>query len=153
MSSSSSVPGWVAGEMLLRASKAMLDELHRRLAARGYPGVRPAHGYTFRAIGNAGTTAGELAQPARDHQAGGGADGRRARADGLRRADRRSGRRAAAATEADAHGLECLYTSAEIFDELLLEWRSDGVDVDAALNALVRLDTLWGASHGLRPVW
>ena len=51
MSSSSSVPGWLAAEMLLRASKAMLDELHRRLEARGHPGLRPAHGYTFRAIG------------------------------------------------------------------------------------------------------
>src|SRR6187455_806681 len=54
------MPGWLAVETLLRAGRAAIDELHRRLAERGHPDVRPAHGYAFQAIGAGGATASEL---------------------------------------------------------------------------------------------
>ena len=41
-------------EAILRAGRAAIDELHRRLAQRGHPDVRPAHGYAFQAIGARG---------------------------------------------------------------------------------------------------
>ena len=153
MSNSSSVPGWLVAEMLLRASKGLLDELHRRLAARGHPGMRPAHGYTFRAIGTAGATAGEIgSELGITKQAAGQMVDELVRMGYVERTadsvDRR--RRLLRLT---ARGLDCLDASAEILDDLLEEWRSDGADVDAALNALVRLDTLWASANGLRPVW
>ena len=44
----------MAVEAILRAGRAAIDELHRRLAQRGHPDVRPAHGYAFQAIGRGG---------------------------------------------------------------------------------------------------
>src|SRR5918994_1959083 len=52
--------GWVAVTAILRAGRSAIDELHRRLAERGHPDVRPAHGYAFQAIGASGATATEL---------------------------------------------------------------------------------------------
>ena len=45
---------------ILRAGRSAIEELHRRLAERGHPDVRPAHGYAFQAIGASGATATEL---------------------------------------------------------------------------------------------
>jgi DNA-binding MarR family transcriptional regulator len=50
-------------------------------------------------------------------------------------------------------GTDCLRASAEIFDELLAEWRGTGAAVEDALDALGRLDALYGGPDGLRPVW
>ena len=47
-------------------------------------------------------------------------------------------------------GFDCLRASAEIFDELLIEWRAQGDDVDAAITALGGLAELYGG--GLRPI-
>ena len=54
------MPGWVAFAAILRAGRSAIEELHRRLALRGHPDVRPAHGYAFQAIGSSGATATEL---------------------------------------------------------------------------------------------
>ena len=48
-------------------------------------------------------------------------------------------------------GVDCLRTSAEIFDELLMEWRTHSTDVDAAIAALGQLAELYGGR--LRPIW
>ena len=48
-------------------------------------------------------------------------------------------------------GVDCLRASAEIFDELLTEWRAQGDDVDAAIAALGGLAALYGGR--LRPIW
>ena len=42
-------------------SRAVIDELHRQLAARGYDDLRPAHGFAFQRIAQGGATGNELA--------------------------------------------------------------------------------------------
>lgn len=54
-------PGWKLGVQLLLASRALFDELHRRLAAAGHDHLRPAHGFLFQALGPNGATASEVA--------------------------------------------------------------------------------------------
>ena len=151
MSNSSSVPGWVAVEAILRAGRAAIDELHRRLGERGHPDVRPAHGYAFQAIGREGTTAGELGQRLGvTKQAAGQMVDELIRLGYVTRApDPQDGRRRLVTLT--PHGFDCLRASAEIFVELLAEWRAQGDDVDAAITALGGLSELYGG--GLRPIW
>jgi DNA-binding MarR family transcriptional regulator len=54
-------PGWRLAVQLLLASRALFEELHARLAEAGHPGLRPAHGFVFQAVGARGATASELA--------------------------------------------------------------------------------------------
>ena len=56
---------------------------------------------------------------------------------------------AAAARDAHPARFDYLRASAEIFDELIGEWRAQGEDIDAAFTALGRLKELYGG--GLRP--
>ena len=145
------MPGWVAVEAILRAGRAAIDELHRRLAERGHPDVRPAHGYAFQAVGTAGTTAGELGQRLGvTKQAAGQMVDELVRLGYVDRTpDPGDGRRRLVTLT--PRGFDCLRASAEIFDELLAEWRAQGDDVDAAITALSGLADLYGG--GLRPIW
>jgi DNA-binding MarR family transcriptional regulator len=141
----------VAVEAILRAGRAAIDELHRRLAERGHPDVRPAHGYAFQAVGTAGTTAGELGQRLGvTKQAAGQMVDELVRLGYVDRTpDPGDGRRRLVTLT--PRGFDCLRASAEIFDELLAEWRAQGDDVDAAITALSGLADLYGG--GLRPIW
>jgi DNA-binding MarR family transcriptional regulator len=141
----------MAVETLLRASRAAIGELHRRLAERGHADTRPAHGYAFQAIGPSGATASELGRALGiTKQAAGQMVDELVRLGYVeRRADPSDGRRRLVVLT--PRGIDCLRASAEIFDELLSEWRGTGVDVDGALAALGRLDALYGGE--LRPVW
>ncbi len=56
----SGIPGWRLGTQLLVASRALFDELHRRLAEAGHGDLRPAHGFLFQALGAREATASEL---------------------------------------------------------------------------------------------
>src|SRR3954467_14655420 len=109
---------------ILRAGRAAIDELHRRLAQRGHPDVRPAHGYAFQAIGPDGTTAGELGQRLGvTKQAAGQMVDDLIRLDYVERGpDPSDGRRRLVTLT--PRGVDCLRASAEIFDELLTEWRA-----------------------------
>lgn len=53
-------PGYELPLLLFAAFRAVIDETHTALAARGHTDLRPMHGFVFQAIG-AGTTAVELA--------------------------------------------------------------------------------------------
>lgn len=141
----------MAVEAILRAGRAAIDELHRRLAERGHPDVRPAHGYAFQAVGTAGTTAGELGQRLGvTKQAAGQMVDELVRLGYVDRTpDPGDGRRRLITLT--PRGFDCLRASAEIFDELLAEWRAQGDDVDAAITALGGLTELYGG--GLRPIW
>ena len=141
----------MAVEAILRAGRAAIDELHRRLAQRGHPEVRPAHGYAFQAIGREGTTAGELGQRLGvTKQAAGQMVDELVRLGYVDRTpDPGDGRRRLVTLT--PRGFDCLRASAEIFDELLAEWRAQGDDVDAAITALGGLTELYGG--GLRPIW
>lgn len=55
------LPGWQLGVQLLLASRALFEELHRRLADAGHDRLRPAHGFLFQALGAGGATASEVA--------------------------------------------------------------------------------------------
>jgi DNA-binding MarR family transcriptional regulator len=150
--SNSSTPGWVVVEALLRAGRAVIDELHRRLAERGHPDVRPAHGYAFQAIGADGATAGELGKRLGvTKQAAGQMVDELVRLGYVERSVDAADARRRLVTLTPA-GIDCLRASAEIFEELIGEWRKDA-DVDAALAALDRLDALYGRADGLRPIW
>ncbi len=153
MSSSSSVPGWVAVETLLRASRAAIDEVHRRLAERGHPDVRPAHGYAFQAVGADGATAGDLGRRLgiTKQAAGQMVDELVRLGYVVREPDPADARRRL--VRLTPRGVDCLRASAEIFDELMREWRAASGDVDVALAALTRLEGLYGRGEGLRPVW
>jgi hypothetical protein len=48
-------------------------------------------------------------------------------------------------------GVDCLRASADVFEEIVAEWRARGDDVDAAVAALGGLTRLYGG--GLRPIW
>ena len=141
----------MAVEAILRAGRAAIDELHRRLAQRGHPDVRPAHGYAFQAIGPDGTTAGELGQRLGvTKQAAGQMVDDLIRLGYVERGpDPSDGRRRLVTLT--PRGVDCLRASAEIFDELLAEWRAQGDDVDAAITALDGLAELYGGR--LRPIW
>jgi DNA-binding MarR family transcriptional regulator len=141
----------VAIEAILRAGRAAIDELHRRLAERGHPDVRPAHGYAFQAIGASGATAGELGvRLGVTKQAAGQMVDELVRLGYVtREADPDDGRRRL--VQLTPRGIDCLRASAAIFDELLAEWRGRGDDVDAAIAALGSLTELYGG--GLRPIW
>jgi len=145
------VPGWLAIEAILRAGRAAIDELHRRLAERGHPDVRPAHGYAFQAIGADGTTAGELGQRLNvTKQAAGQMVDELTRLGYVtREPDPDDGRRRL--VQLTPRGFDCLSASADIFDEIVAEWRARGDDVDAAVAALTGLADRYGGR--LRPIW
>lgn len=149
--SNSSTPGWLVVETILRAGRAVIEELHRRLAERGHPDVRPAHGYAFQAIGADGTTAGELGRrlSVTKQAAGQMVDDLIRLGYVTREADPDDGRRRL--VKLTPRGVDCLRASAEVFEELVAEWRARGDDVDAAVEALGGLAELYGGS--LRPIW
>ncbi|WP_270028002.1 MarR family winged helix-turn-helix transcriptional regulator [Solirubrobacter phytolaccae] len=145
------MPGWVAVEAILRAGRAAIDELHRRLAERGHPDVRPAHGYAFQAIGADGTTAGELGVRLNvTKQAAGQMVDELTRLGYVtREPDPDDGRRRL--VQLTPRGVDCLRVSAAIFEEIVAEWRARGDDVDVAVAALAGLADLYGGR--LRPIW
>jgi DNA-binding MarR family transcriptional regulator len=53
-------PGYQLPLLLLAGFRAVIDEAHAELAARGHPGLRPAHGFALQAIGTFGATAAEV---------------------------------------------------------------------------------------------
>jgi DNA-binding MarR family transcriptional regulator len=126
--------------------------LHRRLAERGHPDVRPAHGYAFQAIGASGATATELGRGlgVTKQAAGQMVDELVRLGYVVRGSDPADGRRRILTLT--PRGLDCLHASAEIFDELVAEWRAVAPGVDGAVDALEQLATLYGGAE-LRPIW
>ncbi|ROO89989.1 DNA-binding MarR family transcriptional regulator [Actinocorallia herbida] len=57
---SSDPPGFELPIRLLLAFRALIDELHTRLAERGHPEMRPMHGFVFQAVGPEGCSTAEL---------------------------------------------------------------------------------------------
>ena len=148
----SSTPGWVAVAAILRAGRAAIEELHRRLAERGHPDVRPAHGYAFQAIGASGATATELGRRlgVTKQAAGQMVDELVRLGYVVRGADPADGRRRIVTLT--PRGIDCLQASAEVFEELVGEWRAAAPGADGAVDALEQLATLYGGAE-LRPIW
>jgi DNA-binding MarR family transcriptional regulator len=147
-------PGWLLGVRLLLASRALFDELHRRLAVAGHGGLRPAHGFLFQALGPTGASASEIAdrlgvtkQAARlivDELA---ALGYVERAQDPNDARRRPVR----LTPRGQHALQC---SEEAFDDLRAELAAElgTATVTEGLRLLATIETRYGPVP-LRPVW
>src|SRR3954469_10670230 len=131
--------GWEIAVELLRASRALIDATHERLADRGHPQMRPAHGYAFQAIGVEGLTASELGQALGiTKQAAGQMVDELLRLGYVRRepdpADARRKR-----VTLTPHGIDALAQSAAVFEELCAEWDRglpDGMTRDDLLAAL-----------------
>ena len=146
--------GWEIAVELLRASRALIDATHERLADRGHPQMRPAHGYAFQAIGAEGLTASELGQALGiTKQAAGQMVDELLRLGYVRRepdpADARRKR-----VTLTAHGIDALAQSAAVFEELCAEWDRrlpDGMTRDDLLAAL-RAGS-GDAPRALRPIW
>jgi DNA-binding MarR family transcriptional regulator len=60
ISSSQDGAGYELPLLLLAGFRAVIDEAHEELAARGHPELRPAHGFAMQAIGTFGATAADV---------------------------------------------------------------------------------------------
>jgi DNA-binding MarR family transcriptional regulator len=148
------VPGWALGVQLLLASRALFEELHRRLAQAGHDRLRPAHGFLFQALGPDGATASELAG-----RLGITKQAARLMIDDLvaldyvqRGVDRADGRRRP--VRLTARGEDALRRSEAIFDALrdeLLPGLGPGGIADG-LRLLGAIEAHYGPVP-LRPVW
>ena len=115
-------PGFELPLLLLAGFRTLIDELHRELAARGHPELRPAHGFTMQAIGLDGTTSTELGRRLGvSKQAAGKTVDRLAETGYVERwSDPGDGRRKL--VRLTPRGLEALALSARIFEDLHAEW-------------------------------
>jgi sirohydrochlorin ferrochelatase len=80
--------------LLFAGFRALIDDLHAELAARGHPQVRPAYGFAMQAIGPHGATASDL------------------------------GRLLGVSKQAAGKTVEALALSAAIFEDLRARWAS-----------------------------
>lgn len=154
MSDTSNYAGWQLGVGLVTASRALFDELHRRLAAEGHSGLRPAHGFLFQTLGRDGATASEVAarlgmtkQAARlvvEELIESGYVERGRDPDDTRRRPVRL----------TARGRDALRHSEAVFDDLRDELANDvGREVLAdGMRLLIAIDARYGPAP-LRPVW
>jgi DNA-binding MarR family transcriptional regulator len=115
-------PGFELPLLLLAGFRTLIDQLHRELAARGHPDMRPAHGFTMQAIGLDGTTSTELGRRLGvSKQAAGKTVDRLAEIGYVERwADPADGRRKL--VRLTRRGIDALDLSARIFEDLHAEW-------------------------------
>ncbi|AXT86354.1 MarR family transcriptional regulator [Aeromicrobium sp. A1-2] len=118
-------PGYQLPLLLLEGFRIIIEDLHAELDRRGHPGLRPAHGFALQAVGTEGATTVDMSrrlgmtkQAAAKH------------IDALER--RGYVERTAHPTDArsklvqlTAQGVDCLDTSARIFEELRTGWERD----------------------------
>jgi DNA-binding MarR family transcriptional regulator len=119
---SSDPPGFELPLRLLMGFRVLIDELHAQLARQGHPDMRPMHGFVLQAVGPDGSTAAELGRLLGvSKQAAGKTVDSLERLGYLERGtDPRDARRKV--VRLTPHGLDALYRSARIFDELRARW-------------------------------
>jgi DNA-binding MarR family transcriptional regulator len=125
--------------LLFGGFRSVIDELHRELARRGHPDLRPAHGFALQAIGLDGATATETARRLGiSKQAAGKTIDRMAELGYVQKADDDTDRRRKL-VRITRRGLEALATSAMIFDDIRARWAGAlGPDRMSALEADLR---------------
>jgi DNA-binding MarR family transcriptional regulator len=135
--------------LLAGAFRGLIDELHRRLADRGHPDLRPVYGFALQAIGRDGTTTSELGRRLGvSKQAATKTLGRLAALGYIDRAADPDDARAVRVTVTE-RGLDSLRASAEIFEDLRRDWiRVLGQDRVTALED--DLATVVGRAGGMR---
>ncbi len=118
----SSPPGFELPLLLLGGFRVLIDRLHAELGRRGYPDMRPAHGFVMQAIGPAGATGTELGQRLGVSKQAAGKTVDRLVALGYaeRGDDAGDGRRKL--IRLTPRGIDSLIESARVFDDLRAEW-------------------------------
>ena len=108
--------------LLMGAFRALVDDLHAELAARGHQKARPVHGFALQAIGPAGATTSELGRRLGvSKQAAAKTVASLASAGYVARAPDPGDGRATVLT-LTPRAFEMLRLSAEIFDQLRSAW-------------------------------
>ncbi|MFE9863080.1 MarR family winged helix-turn-helix transcriptional regulator [Streptomyces sp. NPDC005506] len=108
--------------LLFAGFRSIIDALHRELAERGHPDVRPAYGFALQAIGRDGATASEIGRRLGVSKQAAGKTVDRLESLGYveRVDDPQDGRRKL--VRVTPRGVDVLIRSAEGFDRLRVEW-------------------------------
>jgi DNA-binding MarR family transcriptional regulator len=125
--------------LLLAGFRAVIDEAHEELAARGHPELRPAHGFAMQAIGTFGATAADVGRRLGvSKQAAGKTIDRLAELGYVERGGESADRRRKL-VRLTPRGTEALTVSAEAFAHARARWASLlGDDRVTALEADLR---------------
>jgi DNA-binding MarR family transcriptional regulator len=137
--SSSGSAGWELPLLLLAGFRAVIDEAHEDLAARGHPDLRPAHGFAMQAIGTFGATAADVGRRLGvSKQAAGKTLDRLAELGYVERGGETADRRRKL-VRLTPRGAEALTLSAGAFARVRERWADElGADRVAALEADLR---------------
>ncbi|HEY0935665.1 MAG TPA: MarR family transcriptional regulator [Trebonia sp.] len=135
-------PGWELPLLLLAGFRSVIDEAHGDLAARGHPGLRPAHGFALQAVGMSGATAADVGRRLGvSKQAAGKTLDRLAELGYVTRGEE-AGDRRRKLIRVTPRGFEALTLSAEAFGRVRGRWASVlGQDQVASLEASLRAMT------------
>jgi DNA-binding MarR family transcriptional regulator len=139
ISSSGDGAGYELPLLLLAGLRAVIDEAHEELAARGHPELRPAHGFAMRAVGTFGATAADVGRRLGvSKQAAGKTIDRLAELGYVERGGESADRRRKL-VRLTPRGTEALTLSAAAFDGVRARWAALlGADRVAALEADLR---------------
>jgi DNA-binding MarR family transcriptional regulator len=140
--------------LLLAAFRAVIDEAHEELAARGHPELRPAHGFAMQAIGTFGATAADVGRRLGvSKQAAGKTIDRLAELGYAERGGQSADRRRKL-VRLTPRGTEALALSAAAFEHVRARWAALlGADRVAALEADLRAVAPGQASRLDTPAW
>lgn len=138
-SSSTGTPGYELPLLLLAGFRAVIDEAHEELAARGHPELRPAHGFAMQAVGTFGATAADVGRRLGvSKQAAGKTIDRLVELGYVERGGESADRRRKL-VRLTARGTEALMLSAGAFEHVRARWAALlGADRVAALEADLR---------------
>jgi DNA-binding MarR family transcriptional regulator len=115
-------PGYELPLLLAGAFRALVDELHRELAGRGHPRLRPVHGFALQAVGRDGATTAELGRRLGVSKQAAAKTVAGLAALGYVRREAEPHDRRARRVVLTPHGVDCLEASAEIFGRLRDRW-------------------------------
>jgi DNA-binding MarR family transcriptional regulator len=139
ISSSEGGAGYELPLLLLAGFRAVIDEAHEELAARGHPEMRPAHGFAMQAIGTFGATAADVGRRLGvSKQAAGKTIDRLAELGYVERGGESADRRRKL-VRLTPRGTEALMLSADAFEHVRARWAGLlGADRVAALERDLR---------------
>ncbi|MEU9621425.1 MarR family winged helix-turn-helix transcriptional regulator [Streptomyces sp. NPDC048155] len=108
--------------LLFAGFRSIVDELHRELAGRGHPDIRPAYGFALQAVGRDGATASEIGRRLGVSKQAAGKTVEKLEGLGYveRVDDPQDGRRKL--VRLTVRGVDVLVKSAEGFDRVRAEW-------------------------------
>ena len=154
ISSSEGGAGYELPLLLLAAFRAVIDEAHEELAARGHPELRPAHGFAMQAVGTFGATAADVGRRLGvSKQAAGKTIDRLAELGYAERGGESADRRRKL-VRLTPRGTEALALSAGAFEHVRARWAALlGADRVAALEADLRAVAPGQASRLDTPAW